>query len=55
MEEQTFYDNTPFEYGYSSKADIIVNMNPLLKKVMEDNAGKVFTAFSYSFGTSIPF
>ena len=42
MAEQTFYDNTPFEYGYSSKAEIIVNMNPLLKKVMEDNAGKVF-------------
>ena len=42
MAEQTFYDKTPFEYGYSSKAEIIVNMNPLLKKVMEDNAGKVF-------------
>ena len=42
MEDQTFYDNTPFEYGYSSKADIIANMNPLLKKLMEENVGKVF-------------
>ncbi len=42
MAEQTFYDNTPFEYGYSSKLEIIANMNPLLKKIMEENAGKVF-------------
>ena len=42
MEKETFYDNTPFEYGYSSKEDIINNMNPLLKKLMEDNSEKVF-------------
>ena len=35
MSEQTFYDNTPFEYGYSSKEEIILNMNPLLKELME--------------------
>ena len=42
MKEETFYDNTPFEYGYSSKEEIITNMNPLLKNLMEQNKGKVF-------------
>ena len=41
MAEPTFYDNTPFEYGYSSKQEIIENMNPLLKQLMEQNKGKV--------------
>ena len=41
MAELTFYDNTPFEYGYSSKQEIIDNMNPLLKQLMEQNKGKV--------------
>jgi len=42
MKEDTFYDNTPFEYGYSSKEEIIANMNPLLKDLMEKNKGKLF-------------
>ena len=42
MKQKTFYDNTPFEYGYSSKQEVIANMNPLLKCLMEKNAGKVF-------------
>ena len=42
MIKDTFYDNTPFEYGYSSKQEIIDNMNPLLKQLMEQNKGKVF-------------
>ena len=42
MADLTFYDNTPFEYGYSSKQEIIDNMNPLLKQLMEQNEGKVF-------------
>jgi len=42
MKEDTFYDNTPFEYGYSSKEEIIANMNPLLKDLMEQNKGKLF-------------
>ena len=42
MKEETFYDNTPFEFGYSSKEEIIANMNPLLKNLMEQNKGKVF-------------
>ena len=35
--QDTFYDNTPFKYGYSSKEEIITNMNPLLKKVIKEN------------------
>lgn len=42
MKETTFYDNTPFEYGYSSKEEIVANMNPLLKQLMEENKGKIF-------------
>ena len=42
MKYKTFYDKTPFEYGYSSKQDIIKDMNPLLKSLMERNLGKVF-------------
>lgn len=42
MTELTFYDKTPFEYGYSSKQEIIDNMNPLLKQLIEQNKGKVF-------------
>ena len=42
MPEATFYDNTPFEYGYSSKEEIIANMNPLLKQLIEQNKGKIF-------------
>ena len=42
MSELTFYDNTPFEYGYSSKEDLVANMNPLLKELMEQNSGKIF-------------
>lgn len=41
MSETTFYDNTPFEYGYSSKEEIISNMNPLLRQVIEESKGKI--------------
>ena len=37
MSKLTFYDTTPFEYGYSSKAELVANMNPLLKELMEQN------------------
>ena len=40
--EKTFYDTTPFQYGCSSKKEIISNMHPLLKKLIENNAGKIF-------------
>ena len=42
MKVDTFYDNTPFEYGYSSKLEIIANMNHLLKDLMVKNKGKLF-------------
>ena len=42
MLETTFYDNTPFYYGYSSKEELIVNMNPLLKELIVQNSGKIF-------------
>ena len=42
MLESTFYDRTPFRYGYSSKKELIANMNPLLKKLIEQNSGKIF-------------
>ena len=42
MRKKTFYDNTPFEYGYSSKEEIIANMHPLLRELIEKNVDKVF-------------
>ncbi len=42
MLKATFYDNTPFNYGYSSKEDIVSKMNPLLKELIETNSGKIF-------------
>tara|TARA_B100001250_G_scaffold40975_1_gene32424 strand:- start:6147 stop:6890 length:744 start_codon:yes stop_codon:yes gene_type:complete len=42
VSESSFYDVTPFDYGYSSKDEIIASMHPLLKKLMEQNAGKIF-------------
>lgn len=40
--DASFYDITPFHYGYTSKDDIIANMHPLLKQLMEQNPGKLF-------------
>ena len=42
VSETSFYDKTPFHYGYSSKDDIIANMHPLLKQLIEQNSGKFF-------------
>ncbi len=53
MKQNTFYDNTPFEYGYSSKQEIIANMNPLLKRLMEKNAGKVFYDIGCGWGRNL--
>ena len=39
--EKTFYDSTPFEYGYSSKEEILDNMNPNLMEVIEKSEGKI--------------
>ncbi len=53
MKETTFYDNTPFEYGYSSKDEIISNMNPLLRQLMESNKGKVFCDIGCGCGRNV--
>jgi len=42
MLRDTFYDRTPFMYGYSSKEELIANMNPMLKELIEENSGKIF-------------
>ena len=42
MSKLTFYDTTPFEYGYSSKEELVANMNPLLKELMEQNVDAIF-------------
>jgi ubiquinone/menaquinone biosynthesis C-methylase UbiE len=42
MSGATFYDITPFEYGLTSKEEIIDNMHPLLKELMEHNEGNIF-------------
>ena len=36
-----FYDNTPFQYGYSSKKEIIENMNPNLQEIIIEYKDKV--------------
>ncbi len=38
----TFYDKTPFEYGYASKEYLVNSMNPLLKELMRQNTDKIF-------------
>ncbi len=48
-----FYDNTPFQYGYSSKKEIIENMNPNLKKVIEKSEGKIITDIGCGCGRNL--
>ena len=40
MTDTTFYDITPFSYGYSCKESIIQNMHPLLKHLIRQNKNK---------------
>ncbi|MAX68840.1 MAG: hypothetical protein CMP60_04020 [Flavobacteriales bacterium] len=51
--EKTFYDSTPFEYGYSSKEEILENMNPNLKKVIEKSKGKIITDIGCGCGRNL--
>ena len=51
--EKTFYDSTPFEYGYSSKEEILENMNPNLKKVIEKSEGKIITDIGCGCGRNL--
>ena len=41
--EMTFYDGAPFEYGYSSKDEILENMNSNLKEVIRNSEDKIIT------------
>ena len=51
--EKTFYDRTPFEYGYTSKEEILENMNPNLKKVIEKSEGKIITDIGCGCGRNL--
>lgn len=53
--EKTFYDNTPFEYGYSSKEEIIHNMNPNLKNVIQQSEGKIIADIGCGCGRNLLF
>ncbi len=51
--KQTFYDSNPFEYGYSSKEEILSNMNPNLKKVIEQSEGKIIADIGCGCGRNL--
>jgi len=51
--EQTFYDSTPFEYGYSSKEEILDNMNLNLKEVIEKSEGMIITDIGCGCGRNL--
>ena len=53
--EDTFYDNTPFEYGYSSKEEILDNMNPNLKEIIVENKDKVICDIGCGCGRNLLF
>ena len=43
QEDNNFYDDYPFKYGYSSKSEIIKNMHPFLKELIELSKSKIIT------------
>ena len=51
--EKTFYDRTPFEYGYTSKEEILEKMNPDLKKLIEKSEGKIITDIGCGCGRNL--
>ena len=51
--EKTFYDSTPFEYGYSSNEEILENMNPNLIDVIEQSEGKVISDIGCGCGRNL--
>ena len=51
----TFYDNTPFEYGYSSKEDILENMNPNLKEIIIENKDNIICDIGCGCGRNLAF
>ncbi len=55
MKQVTFYDNTPFEHGYSSKQDVIANMNSNLKREIKNAKGKVICDIGCGCGRNLVF
>ena len=51
----TFYDNTPFEYGYSSKEEIVSNMNPNLREIIVENKDKIICDIGCGCGRNLLF
>ena len=50
-----FYDNTPFQYGYSSKKEIIENMNPNLQEIIIEYKDKVICDVGCGCGRNLLF
>ena len=55
MNQYSFYDNTPFYYGFSSEEDILSNMNILLKRLIENNKNKVFCDIGCGCGRNLTY
>lgn len=55
MKQYSFYDNTPFYYGFSSEEDILSNMNLLLKKLIESNKDKIFCDIGCGCGRNLTY
>ena len=51
--QKTFYDSTPFEYGYSSNEEILKNMNLNLKDLIEKSHGKIITDIGCGCGRNL--
>ena len=49
----TFYDNTPFEYGYSSKEGILNDMNPNLKEMIRQSERKIIADIGCGCGRNL--
>ena len=55
MSGLTFYDKTPFEYGYTSREYLVTSMNPLLKELMRQNKDKIFCDIGCGCGRNLLF
>jgi len=53
MKDITFYDDTPFQYGYSSSEEIIAYINPILKKLIRDNTNKIIADIGCGCGRNL--
>ena len=51
--DMTFYDGTPFKYGYSSKEKILDNMNSNLKEVIRNSENKIIADIGCGCGKNL--